>query len=122
MSMPPKPGWYWWRFYSGAPWIPQEVRHDSECKVDAHGGLARHTFANEWGPLGMGEWGERIHDNDRLKAMKELAAADPKSDGSFGGCTFCGGGPTAPAGEFPPLGAPIVHKPDCPWLRAQEGG
>ena len=60
------------------------------------------------------EWGERIPDNGRLKAMREMlqrpilicVAAEQGKAGYL--CPFCG------RHDKP------EHKPDCPWKRAQE--
>lgn len=66
-------------------------------------------------------WGERIPDNDRLKPMNELTAADPMDETEgFDECHFCGG---ARYGDGPDPDVPpyvVHHKPDCPWARAQE--
>ena len=55
------------------------------------------------------EWGERIPDNETLKAMRKLAAATPYAErDGFPACIHCG------ANEGEP------HAPDCPWVRSQE--
>jgi hypothetical protein len=54
-------------------------------------------------------WGERIPDNDALKAMRELAAENPDDgDDPIYRCRWC---MSTKTGE---------HTLSCPWLRAQE--
>lgn len=64
----------------------------------------------------LGEWGERIPDNDTLKARREMAEQEPNtclsSDYDDYVCFYCG--------ADGPMCGEIDHKPDCPWLRAQE--
>ena len=69
---------------------------------------------------GHGEVGERIPDNDRLKAMRQVVRRDPMHTCNVTGarlCYYCGGnqGPDATNPER------RDHAHDCPWRRAQEG-
>ena len=98
MSLPTEPGFYWCKFAPDAGWTVAEVW----CADRKERWVAT---CNAWEALtqNVAEWGERIPDNDRLKALKYLAYADPTVSGMCVFCGFC-----------------QRHAPDCPWKRAQE--
>ena len=111
MSVPTEPGWSWWRHprYRNGKWTITRVRA-------AHAGVGlMHSpwggsICHSWRAVpGEGEWGERIPDNDTLKAMREILAEGPwvhhQQDAPW--CLIC-------HADSP------THDPDCPWLRAQE--
>ena len=91
MSIPTKPGTYYWRKANHCRWRLVTVRPTGEYGVENYPDPCGPLLELEtWGD--GGEWGPRIPSPDRLKAMEELAAEEPLAK------------------------AP----PDCPWLRAQE--
>jgi len=111
MSVPTEPGWYWW-----------QPTPDSTPQVVSRGIL---TLACRCDPPG-GIYGERILDNDTLKAMRTVLFSMEANDacprvGGIGTsirCAFCGATETLACGTS--SHGPLEHKPDCPWLRAQE--
>ena len=128
MPTPIEPGHYLWRpcfhMYEGA-WCPREIDDDGKpCSADLSDGQ-KDLGADE----DYGEWGERIPDSPRLKAMKELAAIDhvycDGSDYERNHCLACGAEDewchvrTQPAGRKV-FGWKLTHTPHCPWPRAQE--
>lgn len=58
------------------------------------------------------KWLEHIPSSATLKALRELAAEVPDSENCEGICMYC----HAMLRRFDTE----PHKPDCPWLRAQE--
>ena len=134
MMVPTKPGAYWLlRGLHGAliecvfMSTPQNRPSNNGVPDDGPSFLAVNdeygngSFAvpvEKFAASGPYEFGERIPDNDTLKAMRELASREPvvtyhiECDYDFGGsdlevdlCGYCG---------------KVPHKPHCPWLRAQE--
>lgn len=65
-----------------------------------------------------GTWGERIPDNDRLKAFADFVANEPlfESESALTVCACCGGEHQQDREGY----LRVIHDSDCPWLRAQK--
>ena len=139
MPTPIEEGWFWWRKVEPdandslvleifgvdpatkfpLPWEPVRCYLPPQRRLMRAETLrtqGREKLARSLG----GEWGERIPDNDRLKAMRQVVRRDPMHTCNVTGarlCYYCGGnqGPDAPNPER------RDHAHDCPWRRAQEG-
>ena len=80
MPEPTEAGWYWVRIHADGKWRPVQVHEqirnlqtmekDFACCPWPVGTVCK----VEWPEF---EWGERIPDNDTLKARRELAGCDP---------------------------------------------
>lgn len=77
--------------------------------------------------IGGGEWGERIPDSDTLTAMRELVrlphvyhGPDVALPGAGKRLTCLACGATARVNTWANQPKDVPHRPDCPWLRAQE--
>ena len=119
-NVPTRAGWRWWTFPHGQWTTPMLVVVSAEGLRACYGRQMRESIGENavlLKDMPPGEWGERMPDNDTLKARRELAEhepivifqADPADyyppDFYFKACAYCH--------TFP-------HAPDCPWLRAQE--
>jgi hypothetical protein len=130
VNVPTEPGPHWWRAGPDRPWLIAYVEDGvREFRVwEEYPGHAGEWVLYNIQGMGWGEWGERIPDNPRLKAMKELAAIDhvycDGSDYERNHCLACGAEDewchvrTQPAGRKV-FGWKLTHTPDCQWLRAQ---
>ena len=112
MNMPTEPGHYWCKFAPDADWTVAEVW----C-ADRKGRCV--ATCNAWEALvqNVAAWGERIPDNDRLKALKALAERQPlgfTDDTEDIGyrCFHCS--------QWASESEDFQHADHCPWQRAQE--
>jgi len=126
---PTEPGLYLFRvsglpYWFGAMW----VNYGSRALCGSEGRLCFGVFPDGshdrlWGPVEEfgEEWGERIPDNDTLKARRWVCAMDPfdRGRGEAYHCRHCGHWVTA-AERMQARILSVLHAPDCPWLRAQE--
>lgn len=108
-DVPTNVGWHWWRDTGGIHrWRPLKVfLSKGELCVQYPAGSFGGVSLADLAQMG-GEWGERIPDNDTLKAMRTtIKRANPwaKRLGEYF-CSCCG--------------TRDDHAADCPWLLAQE--
>ena len=112
MPTPTEPDNYWWT--PPPDWnMDTQIVHVARTDDDILCGQSLEQPCMPIRGWERGTWGERIPDSHTLKAMKAHAAGTPVLD--FAGYKWCPHCHAAPS-----RGEPLVHAPDCPWLRAQE--
>ena len=139
MPTPTETGWYWCKGKNSG-WAPRAVlcmaydpRRGADKPVPACSGCALYahesmSVADVYAgtslvPLAELDctWGERIPDNGRLKAMRQMADADPTGALPMfkenERCIYCGNRIDLDAIHDRPE---LDHAAVCPWLKAQE--
>ena len=122
MPTPSKYPWQWWckEGWSDGMWFVVPVIPFGDEHVIPAGCVGNMRQLNETGS----HWGERIPDNDTLKAMRELAAADPcdlteMENREIRKCRHCGLVSVWMRSATIPRTRP-EHAPGCHWQRAQQ--
>ena len=123
MNTPTEPGWYWHRNTEHGPWWLVQLiwgHHGGAMHMSVYEG-DRHSYdlpvCSNGVEVDAGEWGPRIPEPERLKAMREMVESEPVLDVTRDTremhflCAYC---------SKCIVNVGQGHDPDCPWKRAQE--
>lgn len=98
----------------------------SQVKFNAGGAIgsnvvATMTMNDDDSPASITVDCEALRDEGRRQILREIAALPMTDDQGplFDSCYFCRSDEIQPIGSVFGGPAPVVHKPDCLWMRAQ---